>query len=85
MSGGNSLTAQGGRYVFGQTGDSILSAFMLDTQTGRLWKYEVDSQHHLVLSVVPYAQLDGTFNTTPSKGEEGQTVVFTGNSLPGTH
>jgi len=32
-----SLSAAGGRYVFGQISESRRDQYMLDTQTGRLW------------------------------------------------
>ena len=35
--GARVLSAEGGRYVFGQISDMRLDRFMLDTKTGRLW------------------------------------------------
>ena len=70
----NSLSAQGGRYVFGQTG-TILGAFMLDTQTGRLWKLTEDQQNSLGLTIIPYIGLDQKLYMIPQKGEEGMMIV----------
>lgn len=35
------LSASGGRYVFGQISDFRRDQYMLDTQTGRLWKLTI--------------------------------------------
>lgn len=39
---GNVLSAEGGRYVFGQISDARRDQFMLDTATGRLWRVVCD-------------------------------------------
>lgn len=35
---GSIMAAAGGRYVFGQVSNAMRDQFMLDTQTGRLWR-----------------------------------------------
>ena len=59
------LGVSGGRYVFGQIGDSITSSFMLDTQTGRLWKYQLDGKGGLTLAPITYSLADGSASLTP--------------------
>jgi len=62
---GGVLGVSGGRYVFGQIGDTALSNFMLDTQTGRLWKYQADKERGLVLVAITYTLTDGSASLTP--------------------
>ena len=62
---GGALGVSGGRYVFGQIGDTVLSTFMLDTQTGRLWKYQADDKRGLVLVAITYTLADGSASLTP--------------------
>ena len=62
---GSVLGVSGGRYVFGQIGDSILTSFMLDTQTGRLWKYQLDGRGGLTLAPITYTLADGSVSLTP--------------------
>ncbi|MBI4557765.1 MAG: hypothetical protein HY706_09285 [Candidatus Hydrogenedentes bacterium] len=64
---GGVLGVPGGRFVFGSVADgSILSTFMLDTQTGRLWKYSVDKEKGLHLAPIVYTLADGTISLLPT-------------------
>ena len=56
----SALSAPGGRYVFGQIGLARADQFMLDTQTGRLWRLVVDKNDAPLLQIVPYQMTDGT-------------------------
>lgn len=52
--------------MFGQIGDGILTTFMLDTQTGRLWKYQLDEKKEgIVLAPVLYQTLSGYTSLSP--------------------
>ena len=62
---GDSLGVSGGRYVFGQIGGTVLSTYMLDTQTGRLWKYQVNDKRGVELVAVTYRLADGSASLTP--------------------
>jgi hypothetical protein len=48
------LSSQGGRYVFGQLSEDDRSQYMLDTDTGRLWKLVNSEMHDIALDPVPY-------------------------------
>ena len=65
-----SLSAAGGRYVFGQISDSDKDKFMLDTQTGRLWKIAESGEVGLFLREVPYRIGEGDYKPLP----KGMTV-----------
>lgn len=58
---GNILNSAGNRYVFGQVSKARRDIFMLDTETGRLWKFKVDENNDPLLEPVPYRLLDGTY------------------------
>jgi len=60
-----SLSAAGGRYVFGQISDSDKDQFMLDTQTGRLWQVKTSGEVGLFLREVPYRIGDGDYKPLP--------------------
>lgn len=51
---GKVLSAEGGRYVFGQVNGQSRDMFMLDTQTGQLWQLASSSNGPLILEPVPY-------------------------------
>ncbi|MFB9068933.1 hypothetical protein [Pseudofulvimonas gallinarii] len=60
----------GGRFVFGQINEFNADQYMLDTQTGRLWRLvdTADGQNS-VLEPVPYAMPDGRTQTMPPDAE----------------
>jgi hypothetical protein len=60
-----SLSAAGGRYVFGQISDSDKDKFMLDTKTGRLWKIAKSGEVGLFLREVPYRIGEGDYKPLP--------------------
>ena len=63
---GGVLGVPGGRFVFGSVADgSILATFMLDTQTGRLWKYSAGKETGLHLAPIVYTLADGTISLLP--------------------
>lgn len=63
------LKSENGRFVFGQISDWRRDQYMLDTQTGRLWKIvsrnyknpdgtDVPGDGYVVLDIVPYLDLE---------------------------
>ncbi len=60
----------GGRFVFGQINEFNADQYMLDTQTGRLWRL-VDTADGggSVLEPVPYALPDGRSQLLPPDAE----------------
>lgn len=60
------LGSAGGRFVFGQISDSSKDQYMLDTQTGRLWRIGESSDVGTHLRAVPY------------KDEQGKTSLYPG-------
>ncbi len=60
------LASPNGRYAFGQINDSYRHAFMLDTQTGRLWR-AVYSNEDSVVTLVPveFKHQDGSKSLFP--------------------
>jgi hypothetical protein len=62
---GGIMGVSGGRYVYGQLGDNFAINFMLDTQTGRLWRSQIDKERGLVLVPVTYTLADGSASLTP--------------------
>lgn len=65
-----SLSAPGGRYVFGQVSDYQRDKYMLDTQTGRLWNVVCigpakDGQCPRGLEPVPFLDTNGNSSLTP--------------------
>jgi hypothetical protein len=70
VSSGGVLSVPGGRYVFGQIGDSVLATFMLDTQTGRLWKYQLDQKRGLILMPINYYLANGQISLVPMRAED---------------
>ena len=62
---GGVISSSGGRFVFGQMPGSGADQYMLDTQTGRLWKLQtLDGAPALV--PVPYRAPDATRTAFPS-------------------
>lgn len=70
------LSAQNGRYVFGQISEYRRDQYMLDTQTGRLWQIvtrtpknvdgaDASGDGFTILSPVPYTAIDGKLGVTP--------------------
>ncbi|NTV32731.1 MAG: hypothetical protein HGA50_05510 [Deltaproteobacteria bacterium] len=75
MDKGKVLSAAGGRFVFGQISDSGKDQFMLDTQTGRLWRIGESSDVGMHLRPIPYRREDGKYSPVPDgppevKGKE---------------
>ena len=71
------LSATHGRYVFGQISDSSQDQFMLDTETGRLWRLTKRSDIGVCLSTVPYRSEEGQCSPLPehlpvSEGDEAK-------------
>jgi hypothetical protein len=70
------LSSPNGRYVFGQVSDYRQDQYMLDTQTGSLWKVVLHKPKNSdgserpgngfeVLDVVPYINIDGKITIAP--------------------
>jgi hypothetical protein len=74
---GGTLASSGGRFVFGQISDSGKDQYMLDTQTGRLWRIGESSDVGTHLKVIPYKDDQGKVSPYPPehpdvKAKEGQ-------------
>jgi hypothetical protein len=69
------LASPNGRYVFGQVSDFRSDQYMLDTQTGRLWRVTLHQAKNSdgsdagisfpALDLVPYADSENKFDPTP--------------------
>ena len=68
-----SLCSDQGRFVFGQISDSSKDQFMLDTQTGRLWRISETGRIGLFLQTVPYKSSDGTYTDLPASSLKPET------------
>jgi hypothetical protein len=53
------LSSGSGRYVFGQISDSGKDQYMLDTETGRLWRIGESSDVGTHLKAIPYKDEQG--------------------------
>jgi hypothetical protein len=53
------LSSGVGRYVFGQISDSNKDQYMLDTETGRLWRIGESSDVGTHLKAIPYKDEQG--------------------------
>ena len=62
---GGIIAPAGGRFVFGQMSGSGADQYMLDTQTGRLWKLQ-SPENSLALVPIPYRAADATRTALPS-------------------
>lgn len=74
---GKVLGCAGGRFVFGQISDSSKDQYMLDTQTGRLWRIGESSDVGTHLRVIPYKDEQGKVSPCPGeipekKAKEGK-------------
>ena len=58
------IASSGGRFVFGQMSGSGEDQYLLDTQTGRLWKLQ-SPEGALALVPVPYRAADATRTVLP--------------------
>jgi hypothetical protein len=68
ISGGGVLHSANGRYVFGQISGYARHQYMLDTQTGRLWKLvQVKDTEATVLEPIPYSTIGGDYSIYPEK------------------
>ena len=61
------LSSENGRFVFGQISDSSKDQFMLDTQTGRLWRIAETGEIGLFLRAIPYRDDEGEISPFPGK------------------
>lgn len=61
------LSAENGRFVFGQISDSSKDKFMLDTFTGRLWRIAESGEIGLYLTTIPYRTKKGKYTALPDK------------------
>ena len=59
------LSSQNGRFVFGQISASSKDQFMLDTQTGRIWRIAESGEVGQFLRAVPYKTADGEYFPVP--------------------
>ncbi len=66
------LSAGGGRYVFGQISESTKDQFMLDTQSGRLWRIGETGTVGLFLQPVPYKNDKGEYQAVPEETDPQQ-------------
>lgn len=64
---GTVLSSTGGRYVFGQVSDSSKDQYMLDTQTGRLWRIAESSDVGTHLRAIPYRDDQGKVSLYPGE------------------
>lgn len=64
------LSAQGGRFVFGQISEMRRDQYMLDTQTGRLWRITETKASNVVLEPVVYSLLNGKVDLVPNDSSE---------------
>jgi hypothetical protein len=67
---GKILSAEGGRFVFGQISDSAKDQFMLDTLTGRLWRIGESSDVGMHLRPIPYRSENGKYSPLPDGAHE---------------
>ena len=63
------IASSGGRFVFGQMSGSGVDQYMLDTQTGRLWKLQA-SEGSLVLLPVLYRGADTKQTALPPDADK---------------
>ena len=61
------LSSENGRFVFGQISDSSKDQFMLDTQTGRLWRIAETGAIGSFLRAIPYRDDKGEISPVPGK------------------
>ena len=66
---GSVLAAPSGRFVFGQMSGSGEDQYMLDTQTGRLWKLESPGGS-LTLVPISYLAHDATKTVLPPENDK---------------
>lgn len=66
------LSADGGRYVFGQINHQRSDQFMLDTKTGRLWRVVTNSGGGLVLEPVLYSDANDNRMEYPKEIQPSQ-------------
>ena len=60
------LCSRNGRYVFGQVSDSGKDQFMLDTNTGRLWRISETGKVGMFLEPVPYHTGEKEYSPVPN-------------------
>ena len=61
------LAVTGGRFVFSSGG--LGNSFMLDTQTGRLWRLAIGSNTNFVLTPIGYQTVANKMSLTPLSEE----------------
>lgn len=65
--GGQVLSSENGRFVFGQISSSDKDKFMLDTQTGRLWRISENSKAGMYLKPVKYQNSKEEYTELPEE------------------
>jgi hypothetical protein len=70
ISSADTLRTESGRYVFGQISDSSKDQYMLDTQTGRLWRIGESSDVGTHLKAIPYKDEQGKVFYRPDAAPE---------------
>jgi len=61
------LSAENGRFVFGQISGSSKDQFMLDTATGRLWRIGASGKLGTFLQSIPYRNAKGECTILPEE------------------
>ena len=67
------LSAPGGRFVLGQISEFQADQYLLDTQTGRLWRIIRDTDKTETLQPVLFSAGDGTKAPTPEEADKPKT------------
>ena len=53
------LSSPAGRWVYGQVGPNRADQFLLDTQSGRMWRMVLAKESLMLLEPVPFADQEG--------------------------
>ncbi len=64
------LSGGSGRFVFGQISESSKDQFMLDTETGRLWRIAESGKIGAYLKPVPYCEEKSDCSPLPPKATQ---------------
>ena len=64
------LSSQNGRFVFGQVSEYRRDQFLLDTQTGRIWRIVEDSSKAVSLQQILFESIDGLKSLLPEEPNE---------------
>jgi hypothetical protein len=71
-SGGKILGSSTGRYVLGQINDNSKEQYILDTQTGRLWRLAATEDSIKVLREIPFVDINDQLAPSPNSVEEAK-------------